>query len=53
MVPSSFCLQEVVHDVGALSSIAITTAVSLCMNGIPIKSKRMTWLVKGVDLPGG
>lgn len=53
LVPSAFCLQDVVHDVGALSSIAITTAVSLCMNGVPIRSKRMTWLVKGIHLPGG
>ena len=52
LVPSSFCLKPDVHAVGALSSITIGKPVSLCMNGIPVRSKRMTWLIKGVDIPG-
>ncbi len=52
LVPGSFCLQPDVHAVGALSSIAICKPVSLCMNGIPVRNKRMTWLIKGVDIPG-
>ena len=51
LVPSSFCLQLDVHAVGELSSIAIAKPVSLCMRGVPVRSKRMTWLVKGIKLP--
>ena len=51
LVPTSFCANPLVHEVGALCVIHITQPVDLRMKEIPVRSKRMSWLIKGVDLP--